>query len=324
VSALAITRGASDGFETVEVNTGRLSLTMVPELGGKINSLRDMRTGREWLWRNPRLPYRRVPADSSYGALADTGGWDECFPTVAACAYPSAPWAGRALPDHGELWSQAPALEISDGPDSTTLRTVWQGGVLPYRFERRVRAAAGSACLRVDYTVGNLGQAPIQFIWSLHPLLAIEPGMALRLPPEARFNCWTSQPANSLADHGLSFPLSVGGHDLGTLPGPNAGVALKLWSDPLSTAGEQGWATLHAPDGALSMRWDPALLPQVGFWMNLGGWAGDGGKAYYNLGLEPCIGAQDSLAEAVSRQHLFGELPPGGTRAWWLEVELAP
>ena len=115
--------------------------------------------------------------------------------------------------------------------------------------------------------------------------------------------------------------LRLGGYDLTRLPGPSAAVALKLWSAPLDAG--QGWAALQASDGALNMRWDPALLPQVGFWMNLGAWSGDGGAPYYNLGLEPCLGAQDSLAEAVARHQLFGELPPGGTRAWWLEVELS-
>ena len=321
MSSMTVTRGATDGFETVEVNTGALSLCLIPELGGKINSLRDLRSGREWLWRHPRLPYRRAAANSSYVAVADTGGWDECFPTVAPCDYPSAPWAGAALTDHGELWSQMPALEVSVGADTVSLNTRWTGVALRYQFERQVRAAAGSGRLRVDYTIANQGQAPLQFIWSLHPLLAIEPGMQLRLPPEARFNRWSSVPAVGVAESGLRFPLSLGGYDLTTLPDSSAAVALKLWSNPLAAG--QGWAALQASDGALQLRWDPALLPQVGFWMNLGAWAGDGGAPYYNLGLEPCIGAQDSLAEAVSRQHLFGELPPGGARAWWLEVELS-
>jgi hypothetical protein len=174
----------------------------------------------------------------------------------------------------------------------------------------------------VDYTIANHGHAPLQFIWSLHPLLAIEPGMRLRLPPEARFNCWSRVPEAALAEEaGLRFPLRVGGHDLTTLPDASAGVALKLWSDPLAAG--QGWAALEASDGALRLSWDAALLPQVGFWLNLGAWSGDGGAPYYNLGLEPCLGAQDSLAAAVTRQHLFGELSPGGRRAWWLEVELS-
>jgi hypothetical protein len=60
----------------------------------------------------------------------------------------------------------------------------------------------------------------------------------------------------------------------------------------------------------------------LGIWLNLGAWAGDGGAPYYNLGLEPCIGAQDSLADAVTQYRLFETLHPGAERKWWLEVEL--
>jgi hypothetical protein len=70
------------------------------------------------------------------------------------------------------------------------------------------------------------------------------------------------------------------------------------------------------------MRWDAALLPQVAVWLNLGAAGFDGGAPYYNMGLEPCIGAQDSLADAVTTYDLFEKLPAGGSRAWWLEVEL--
>ena len=103
-------------------------------------------------------------------------------------------------------------------------------------------------------------------------------------------------------------------------------MALKLWSDPLddghaATCSDE-LVGVRARDGELRMRWDAALLPQLGVWINLGAWAGDGGAPYYNLGLEPCIGAQDSLADAVQR-NLFATLAPHGSRAWWLELELS-
>jgi hypothetical protein len=344
---LSISRTAFEKFEAVQVNTGVLSLSLLPELGGKLNSLRDLRTGREWLWRNPRLRYQRVPRGASYILEADTGGWDECFPTVAPCDYPSPPWAGAHIQDHGELWSQPAALEVVEGDDEVRLRTRWQGVVLPYTFERTISLAAGSATIRLSYTASSRADAPQQFIWSAHPLLAIEPGMSLLLPPSARFNLGSSIPPNLFAvDSGLRFPLgadaagrplgsgagpvspvepraghepSAQGIDLSSLPDAAARIAAKLWSDRL----DEGWAALRARDGELRMRWDVALLPQLGFWINLGAWAGDGGAPYYNLGLEPCIGAQDSLAEAVQR-NLFATLPPHGSRAWWLEVELSP
>ena len=74
-----------EGFEAIHVNTGIIEVTLEPSLGGKISSLRDARTQREWLWRHPRYPYKKVPHGSSYIAYADTGGWDECFPSVSQC-----------------------------------------------------------------------------------------------------------------------------------------------------------------------------------------------------------------------------------------------
>ena len=318
-------------------------------MGGKLRSLRDTRTGREWLWHNPRIGYQRMPYGASYVETADTGGWDECFPTVAPCDYPSSPWQGAHLQDHGELWSQPALLELVGGGREVGLYTRWEGVLLPYSFERTITLSAGSARIRVEYAVHSHAAAPMQFIWSAHPLLAIEPGMSLRLPPAATFNRGSSIPADLFpADSGLRFPSDpaaaqsaasapggmpnvsrAGMHEAGasvppgvlnlaSLPDAGARIALKLWSDPLA----EGWAALRARDGELRMSWDPALLPQVGFWINLGAWAGDGGTPYYNLGLEPCIGAQDSLADAVQRK-LFASLPPHGSRAWWLEVELS-
>ena len=323
MSPLTTSQGVVEGFDAVRVETGMLALTLLPELGGKISSLRDMRSGREWLWRNPRLSYQRVPHGSSYVLLADTGGWDECFPSVAACIYPSPPWAGADIQDHGELWSQPAALEVIEEGTSIALRTRWQGIALPYRFERTLRLSADSAIVRAEYGVSNESDAALQFIWSSHPLLAIEPGMQLLVPPEARFNAYATIPAQLLTEtSGIRYPLvaQAGARmfDLERLPDASAGIALKLWSEPLP----QGWATLRANNGALHMRWDAAHLPQLAFWMNLGGGASDGGEPYYNLGLEPCIGAQDSLSDAVERVKLFATLPPREARAWWLEVEL--
>ncbi len=318
-----ITSTTIDGFDAITADTGRLTLTLIPALGGKIASLRDTRSGREWLWRHPRLPYQRWPHGSSY-MPADTGGWDECFPSVSACAYPTEPWEGAAIQDHGELWSQSADVQALERDNSVSLITRWRGVVLPYALTRTVTVTRGSAVVRVDYVVANPSAAPIDFIWCIHPLIAIEPGMRLETPPAARYHCNGTTPADALpTQYDVHFPLTLtrpdgAAIDLSTLPGPDAAVAVKLWSAPL----HEGWARMHAPDGSLTMRWDPTTLPQLALWINLGAWAGDGGAPYYNLGLEPCIGAQDSLEDAVRVVRCYATLPPGGQRAWGLEIEL--
>lgn len=321
MTALSITRTASDGFASVHVHTGVIELTLVPELGGKISSLRDARTAREWLWRHPRFVYKRVPHGTSYVAEADTGGWDECFPSVAPCSYPSEPWQGVAIQDHGELWSQASEFEIEEHTETVTLRTRWQGVALPYTFTRTITLAANSSVIRTNYQAVNNADQPVNFVWSIHPLFAIEPGMELHLPLSARFHVGVSIPQNLVSpEQDLQYPFSASGLNFPRLPERSAGRAIKIWSDPLP-AGE-GWAAVCARNGELRMRWDVTLLPQAAAWMNFGAWAADGGTPYYNLGLEPCIGAQDSLADAVSQYHLYATLPPHGTKTWWLEIEL--
>jgi galactose mutarotase-like enzyme len=319
---LSVTRSTIEGFNSLSIQTGVIELSIIPELGGKINSLRDSRTGREWLWRHPRFIYKHVPHGSSYTAQSDTGGWDECFPSVAQCEYPSAPWQGAAIQDHGELWSHPVEFEMDEQDGRVTLLTRWQGIILPYTFTRVVTLKENSSIVHVDYEVVNNVDQPINYVWCIHPLLAIEPGMELLLPSSARFNVGGSIPQNLVPpEKKLQYPFAASGLNFPLLPEPSAGRAIKIWSDPLPTG--DGWALLRAQDGELQMRWDVAFLPQVAAWMNFGAWAADGGTPYFNLGLEPCIGAQDSLADAVIQYKLFATVPPRGSKTWWLEIELS-
>ena len=317
----SIDRTQVEKFDAVQVQTGVIALTIIPELGGKVSSLRDCRTEREWLWRHPRYPYKRVPHSSSYVAEADTGGWDECFPSVSACAYPSEPWKGAAIQDHGELWSQVPEFEMEERGQKLILRTRWQGITLPYTFTRTMTLDHDSSVIHSDYHVSNKSDQPVHFVWCIHPLLAIEPDMELHLPSSARFNVAGAFPPDLVSTNkDLQYPFSASGLNFPSLPKTDAGRSIKIWSDALPM--EAGWATLQARDGELRMKWDVSLLPQLAAWMNFGAWAADGGTSYYNLGLEPCIGAQVSLNDAVNRYQLFGALPPHDSKNWWLEIEL--
>jgi galactose mutarotase-like enzyme len=325
MSRIHLSETVVQGFGALTVDNGTVSFTMAPELGGKITSIRDLRTDREWLWTNPRLPYRKVEYGTSYVREGDTGGWDECFPTVAACSYPLEPWRGLEMPDHGELWSQAWQVEVLDaGADrGLGVRTRVDGVAIPYTFERIVSLKPGSDTLRFDYRARNTANSEVGFIWSAHPLFAIEPGMCVLLPDDAAMMAYLGVPSTLVSTEKEyrwppRFKVNGGELDLTRLPDASAGVAFKLWSQPLP----EGWATLAAPDGELRFAFDPESLPQVGVWFNAGAWSGSGGEPYYNLALEPCIGAQDSLEEAVERYEEYGTLPACSAREWWLEVRL--
>jgi galactose mutarotase-like enzyme len=308
------------GLRALRLVDDTVHLTVIPAWGGKIVEMVDRRRGREWLFENPAFSYERCGARlPAYGAdyvgRFDVGGFDECFPTVGACLYPTAPWWGTELPDHGEVWS----LPWETEEDGDVLRLTTHGVRLPYWLEKAIRLT-GDGGIRFDYRASNPTPFPMPFLWSSHPLFAIRPGMRLELPATSmRVFSAPSFPAH----HGDRIPWPRFDElDLGRVPRPDAGVAVKLFSPPLA----EGWAELSDPlDGAaFCFEFDPQLVTHLGLWVNYGGWAGaPGADPYFNLGLEPSIGAPDTLDTAVHHWRAYGELPPHGSRSWWLQMTLS-
>ncbi len=305
------------GLPALQLSDASTRLTVIPAWGGKIAEMFDARRKREWLFENPALPYRLPEYGADYVRDFDVGGFDECFPTVGACLHPSAPWQATPLPDHGEVWS----IPWSARVDGERLQLETHGVRLPYRLHKSIRLP-GDGRVRLDYRAYNLTPFPMPFVWSSHPLFAIRPGMRIELPAE-RVKVHAAPAFPRPVHHGDSLPWpGRSGLDLATVPQPSAGLAIKLFTPPLT----EGWAALSDPSDGAGFRFDfdPALVPQVGVWLNYGGWAGaPKAKPYFNLTLEPCIGAPDDLDTAVSRWGEFGVLTPGEAREWWLDVTLA-
>ncbi|MEI7911343.1 MAG: hypothetical protein WCK77_17050 [Verrucomicrobiota bacterium] len=88
------------GFTVPVLQNAAVELAVVAELGAKVISLVNRTSGREWLWHPPGALalFRNRPGDDF--ATSTITGWDECLPTIAPCEH-----HGRALPDHGEVWS---------------------------------------------------------------------------------------------------------------------------------------------------------------------------------------------------------------------------
>lgn len=293
--------------EALLLRDEHLEATVLPGHGGKIASLIDRRTGRDWLWRNPYLDLKRPLPGASYVTEHDTGGFDECFPAVSEGPYPSPPWQDRRIPDHGELWAVPWEATLSE--EAVTM--VASTREFPMRFERRIALREGT--LRLDYRVTNPTDHPFPFIWSSHPLLALEDGMRILLPEAHPLEVYGSNRLGDRHTH-LVWPF-VAGLDLSR-------VARSGWSAKLvGPAPARGWVGLTHQDRLLRLGFDPAQVTELGLWLNMGGWCPLPGKApYFNLGLEPCIGWGDDLAYAIARGLNHGVLPPHGERRWFLEL----
>lgn len=313
-------------FGTVELRGGHARVVLIPSLGGKISEL--WFGDRQWLWRNPQLPYRLPEAGASYVLTADSGGYDECFPTVGACALPSIVrgLGGRTLPDHGELWSQQPTLALTTGDTGHRAQLTWQGAVLPYRFERTVVVTTDGA-VRCEYAATNTSDQKLPFIWSAHPLLPLTRETRIELPEAARTRVW-AQVGVDLGGAGAEhrWPRVRSGGQLLDLSAPaTAGkkpFACKLFVDLPS-----GMQTVRVREGrdVLAAHFDSADVPNVALWINRGGWnplprtswlPWKKPEPYQNLGFEPAIGAGDTLSDALGGWNGAHWIEAGATKRW--------
>lgn len=301
------------GHEAWLLSDARLRAVVLPRHGGKIVSLVDARTDRDWLWRNPYLDLALPREEASYVREYDSGGFDECFPAVSAGPYPVAPWQDREILDHGALWSVGWDAWVEEDALVTVPRTQR----FPVRFERRLSLREGR--LRLDYRVSNPTAHAFPFIWSSHPLLALEEGMRIELPAGHALEVYGS---DRLGDrHAPVIWPHVAGRDLSHVT--QAGYAAKL----AGAAPRRGWVGLSHAGRMLRLAYDPDRVTEIGLWLNMGGWTPFADRpAYFNLGLEPCIGWGDDLAYAHAQGLSHGRLEPRGERRWHLELsfEAAP
>src|SRR6266567_3568207 len=166
------------GFEVYFLNNQHVEIAVVPELGSRIISLKDLRTRREWLWHPPgeRKLFRNNAGDNF--ARSPLVGMDECFPTIAPCA-----WQGRNLPDHGEVWAASWTVDGEAWQDGV-LRTTAELTISPFDLERTIELQDNVAHL--NYRLKNRSATPELYLWAMHPLLRLQPGDHLQLPVSTR------------------------------------------------------------------------------------------------------------------------------------------
>ena len=279
-----LTTRREQGHEVCVLTSDCVELEVVPELGAKIISLKDLRSGREWLWHPPqgrKLFRNRHGDDFFHSPLV---GIDECFPTIAPCM-----WQGRNLPDHGELWSLPWTVD----------EAAWNAGILkttvfpklsPFEFTRTIELHQNE--VRVEYQLSNCGTAHESFMWAIHPLLRLRSGDQLDLPGPTRtlFNgeSWVDAIASAVPQNQCA----------------------KIFAAPVS----DGWAAVHNPQTGdrLQIEWDPEENNTLGLWLTRGGWHG-----HDHFAIEPTNSDADDLCSAAARNKC-GTIAAQGSKSWHL------
>jgi galactose mutarotase-like enzyme len=275
------------GFSAHILRSAALEVIVVPDLGAKVVSLKNLGTGREWMYHsnNGTHLFRNQPDDDF--ARSPIIGWDECLPTIAPCT-----WRGRSLPDHGEVWNAAWRLDEAAWKRGV-IKTSVQLPISPFEFTRAIEIHNDT--LYVYYHLLNLSEEPQEFLWAMHPLLALQTGDRLVLSPEIRQRLGQQPWLDSLdfEQNGSSF--------------------IKAFAGPL----QQGQAEIFNPvsSDSLIFKWDTADCNTLGIWLTRGGWNG-----HHHVALEPTNGAPDSLAVAADTGNNCGVLAPFGQKEWSIQI----
>ena len=304
-------------LSAVQLTNGHLAVSFLPELGAKMNSLKSVRSGREFLYQPPARPYRRAAYGASF-ADYDTSGFDECCPTVAECIYPGAGFAGTKMPDHGDLWSAS--WDYWAGDQELFFKI--EGKSLPYRFRKSARLEDNAAIL--TYEIENTGSAEFAFLWSAHPLLAVEAGCRIVLPKEVSqlFVEWSQGERLGKFGNSCGWPIAASKDgekvDLSEMLDASAGTADKLFTSRL----RDGTCALCYPQTkeAIAFHFNPQDVPYLGIWICQGGWPSPE-RGHFTVGLEPCTGYPDSLREGIERGSC-DVLRPGQKKEWALRIEI--
>jgi len=262
--------------------------------GGRISSLRSVRSGLEFLTlanpnRKPVMTGLHTPFQQ--GPCA---GIEECLPTVGACGPAT---EGGAAPDHGDFWQIPWNIVEAHGGESITVEAT--GFSRPLRFRKKLRLE--DAALRVVYQVTNQHHAPLPFLYACHPLFAVDPGDSIVLPDQVKSLQLYYSRNNRLGLPGapIDWPRSASGVSLDVVGEPTSATAEMFYTARLRDTGSCEICR-NVTGERLQMSFTFDKLPYLGIWLCYGGWPDSGaGPFQYAVALEPTTSPCNTLQEAV-------------------------
>lgn len=270
------------GLRALTIENQILSVTLLPDKGADIYSLRYKPRDVDVLWKSPwelKTPGAGIP---SFGASSETawlenyeGGWQEIFPNGGdACVYKGAP-----LNFHGEA-STLP-WDYTVGRNSSSAITVDFSVRLyrsPFAVRRSVTVETSLPAVLLQETIENQGDEDLHFMWGHHPAFGT---------PFLDGGCRLYSPARRFTAHDVEISPnsriapSASGHwpvlserngrsvDLSIVPPATERVTEFGYLSDL----EEGWYGLVNPllGFGTGLAWSKEVFPYLWFWQELRG-----------------------------------------------------
>lgn len=291
-----------NGCRVLRLENELLRVDVLPELGGKILHLVHKPEDRDYLWQHPSIDPAVLPNASNYDDNF-CGGWDDCFPNVAAGVH-----AGEVYPDHGEFWTRRFEWHVDRSPDAITVYLQARGHVAPVRFEKWITLGRGSTTVKIRHRITHLGEHPFDFLWAQHPAVAVGPTHELIIP--AQRGVIGSPGSGRLAAESSEFTWphvpGRGGKliDFSKVPASTGVPGYEMvYLKPL----DAGWYAVldRATRSGLGLAFDRDVFNTLWLFQSHGGWRG-----LHVAILEPCTGWPCDLAEAAAREQC-ARMQPG-------------
>ena len=309
------------GLHSITLQNQFIRMRFIPELGGKIVEIYDIKNNHEWLWRDKSRPIKLAKYGDAYDRY-DISGFDECFPNIGISKYPDNDEV--ELPDHGEIWS-LPWEIINSAADFSASVT---GKLFNYRFIRKI--SLEDRKITLSYSVSNNGDSEFKYMWSAHPLFKIDEDMKIEISGNPKMlkefgyggrigedgEGWYG---GHLSEH--TWPKVIGSD--GNINDMSEVSLAKILTDKV---------VLDAPfDGVvklkklksgrvLTMKFAPTEIPFLGICYNFGAWPLAGEPATW-VALEPTTGRTDRLDECM-KLGSANILKAKESKTWQLELEI--
>ncbi|MCK4733497.1 MAG: DUF5107 domain-containing protein [Methanophagales archaeon] len=276
--------------KVLELENDFILLQILPEIGAKIHSILHKPRNTKWLWQNHQNRLQILPLGSNYDDNW-TGGWEELFPNDTACEF-----QGRQLPDHGELWSQPWQWELNKESRACIEVHLWRHCIcVPAVVEKRILLEKRKSKFIIKYSITNLSEEAINFLWKLHPAIAISPDHQLLLPGgkiipvDLTFSSIIGSPGP------FEWPIVIDkqgrNHDLSTILPKESGHKEFVYVTDLP----EGWCTIKNKrnGGEFRLSFPTEVFPYLWLFITYGGW-----RDLYTIVLEPCTNFPKDLDSA--------------------------
>jgi len=298
------------GMKGLILENENIRVVLTPEFGARIVSLIYKPTETEFAWHNPRVPMMR-PAQEPESEDLDLNGFFDCVPTCEPCEI-----KGRKLPMLGEVASEPwRVLGQTKTSRSVTVKMQRKCEVYPLTVHKSLTISKREAMLSLDYRLVNFSDEVLEYHYSGHHTLNINPHYRIVLPPEVtklKLGMIVTDRLGKSGDE-VSWPTSVDKDgntvDLSKVGGPCDGTGENLYSPKL----RDSWcAAFNEPrKEAIGFSFEAQALPYILFWANNGGYGG-----HHHIALEPSTGRPDNLKVAVNEWKNFATLEPRAEASW--------